>query len=66
MYRCGAHELRGQTGGHRERRDRRVVRARREGGHGRPGVVDGSIPPNKSDLKFFGVYQEGEHEALDS
>jgi uncharacterized surface anchored protein len=22
-------------------------------------VVDGSIPPNKSDLKFFGVYQEG-------
>jgi hypothetical protein len=24
-----------------------------------PNVVDGSIPPNKSDLKFFGVYQEG-------
>jgi hypothetical protein len=24
-----------------------------------PSVVDGSIPPNKSDLKFFGVYQEG-------
>ena len=24
-----------------------------------PAVVDGSIPPNKSDLKFFGVYQEG-------
>ena len=24
-----------------------------------PTVVDGSIPPNKSDLKFFGVYQEG-------
>jgi hypothetical protein len=22
-------------------------------------VVNGSIPPNKSDLKFFGVYQEG-------
>jgi hypothetical protein len=22
-------------------------------------VVDGSIPPNKSDLKFFGLYQEG-------
>jgi hypothetical protein len=25
-----------------------------------PTVVDGSIPPNKSDLKFFGVYQEGD------
>ena len=25
-----------------------------------PSVVDGSIPPNKSDLKFFGVYQEGD------
>lgn len=24
-----------------------------------PTVVDGSIPPNKSDLKYFGVYQEG-------
>jgi Prealbumin-like fold domain len=24
-----------------------------------PSIVDGSIPPNKSDLKFFGVYQEG-------
>jgi hypothetical protein len=24
-----------------------------------PNVVDGSIPPNKSDLKFFGIYQEG-------
>ena len=24
-----------------------------------PSVVDGSIPPNKSDLKWFGVYQEG-------
>jgi len=24
-----------------------------------PTVVDGSIPNNKSDLKFFGVYQEG-------
>lgn len=24
-----------------------------------PVIVDGSIPPNKSDLKFFGVYQEG-------
>ena len=24
-----------------------------------PGVADGSIPPNKSDLKFFGIYQEG-------
>ena len=24
-----------------------------------PSVIDGSIPPNKSDLKFFGVYQEG-------
>ena len=24
-----------------------------------PTVVDGSIPPNKSDLKFFGVHQEG-------
>ena len=24
-----------------------------------PSVVDGSIPPNKSDLKFFGIYQEG-------
>lgn len=24
-----------------------------------PSVVDGSIPPNKSDLKFFGLYQEG-------
>jgi hypothetical protein len=24
-----------------------------------PEVVDGSIPPNKSDLKFFGAYQEG-------
>jgi hypothetical protein len=24
-----------------------------------PTVVNGSIPPNKSDLKFFGVYQEG-------
>lgn len=24
-----------------------------------PSVVDGGIPPNKSDLKFFGVYQEG-------
>ena len=24
-----------------------------------PTVVDGGIPPNKSDLKFFGVYQEG-------
>ena len=24
-----------------------------------PTVTDGSIPPNKSDLKFFGVYQEG-------
>jgi hypothetical protein len=24
-----------------------------------PSVVNGSIPPNKSDLKFFGVYQEG-------
>ncbi len=25
-----------------------------------PTVVDGSIPPNKSDLKFFGVFQEGD------
>jgi hypothetical protein len=25
-----------------------------------PTVVDGSIPPNKSDLKFFGLYQEGD------
>ena len=25
-----------------------------------PSVIDGSIPPNKSDLKFFGVYQEGD------
>ena len=25
-----------------------------------PTVVNGSIPPNKSDLKAFGVYQEGE------
>ncbi|HKY75496.1 MAG TPA: SpaA isopeptide-forming pilin-related protein, partial [Acidimicrobiia bacterium] len=24
-----------------------------------PTVVDGGIPPNKSDLKFFGLYQEG-------
>lgn len=24
-----------------------------------PSVVSGSIPPNKSDLKWFGVYQEG-------
>jgi hypothetical protein len=24
-----------------------------------PIVVDGSIPPNKSDLKFFGLFQEG-------
>jgi hypothetical protein len=24
-----------------------------------PSVVDGGIPPNKSDLKFFGVHQEG-------
>ncbi|GLH95174.1 hypothetical protein Pa4123_04460 [Phytohabitans aurantiacus] len=24
-----------------------------------PSVVDGGIPPNKSDLKWFGVYQEG-------
>jgi hypothetical protein len=24
-----------------------------------PTIVDGGIPPNKSDLKFFGVYQEG-------
>ncbi|WAZ24928.1 prealbumin-like fold domain-containing protein [Streptomyces cinnabarinus] len=24
-----------------------------------PSVVDGGIPPNKSDLRFFGVYQEG-------
>jgi uncharacterized surface anchored protein len=24
-----------------------------------PAVVNGSIPPNKSDLKFFGIYQEG-------
>jgi hypothetical protein len=24
-----------------------------------PSVVNGSIPPNKSDLKFFAVYQEG-------
>jgi hypothetical protein len=24
-----------------------------------PSVIDGSIPPNKSDLKFFGLYQEG-------
>src|SRR5262245_29066117 len=24
-----------------------------------PSVVDGSIPPNKSDLKFFGIFQEG-------
>ena len=24
-----------------------------------PSVVSGSIPPNKSDLKYFGVYQEG-------
>jgi uncharacterized surface anchored protein len=24
-----------------------------------PTIVDGSIPPNKSDLKAFGVYQEG-------
>ena len=24
-----------------------------------PSIVDGSIPPNKSDLKAFGVYQEG-------
>lgn len=24
-----------------------------------PTIVDGSIPPNKSDLKFFGLYQEG-------
>lgn len=23
-----------------------------------PSVIDGSIPPNKSDLKYFGVYQE--------
>src|SRR5215213_5375003 len=23
-----------------------------------PTVVDGSIPPNKSDLKFFGIFQE--------
>jgi hypothetical protein len=28
-----------------------------------PSVVDGSIPPNKSDLKFFGVYQEGSSSA---
>ena len=40
--------------------DRRVVRPGRQGGHAAvPTVVDGSIPPNKSDLKFFGVYQEG-------
>src|SRR5215217_6896186 len=25
-----------------------------------PSVVDGGIPPNKSDLKFFGLYQEGD------
>jgi hypothetical protein len=25
-----------------------------------PSVVDGGIPPSKSDLKFFGVYQEGD------
>ncbi len=25
-----------------------------------PTIVDGSIPPNKSDLKFFGLYQEGD------
>jgi hypothetical protein len=25
-----------------------------------PTVVDGSIPPNKSDLKFFGLFQEGD------
>lgn len=25
-----------------------------------PVVVDGSIPPNKSDLKYFGIYQEGD------
>jgi uncharacterized surface anchored protein len=24
-----------------------------------PTITDGAIPPNKSDLKFFGVYQEG-------
>ncbi len=24
-----------------------------------PSIVDGGIPPNKSDLKFFGAYQEG-------
>ncbi|MFC9693405.1 collagen binding domain-containing protein [Kribbella sp. NPDC056951] len=24
-----------------------------------PSVVDGGVPPNKSDLKFFGVHQEG-------
>lgn len=24
-----------------------------------PSVVDGGIPPNKSDLKYFGIYQEG-------
>jgi hypothetical protein len=24
-----------------------------------PTIVDGSIPPNKSDLKFFGIHQEG-------
>src|SRR5829696_10322067 len=28
-----------------------------------PTVVSGSIPPNKSDLKFFGVYQEGSSSA---
>jgi hypothetical protein len=33
--------------------------AKEPGGHGGPSVVDGSIPPNKSDLKFFGIYQEG-------
>lgn len=25
-----------------------------------PTIVDGGIPPNKSDLKFFGLYQEGD------
>jgi hypothetical protein len=24
-----------------------------------PTIIDGGIPPNKSDLKFFGLYQEG-------
>jgi hypothetical protein len=28
-----------------------------------PTIVSGSIPPNKSDLKYFGVYQEGSSSA---